>query len=123
MVGEDVPRTKAGKGSVKNKAPTNSELEFWAGKMMTPAPGMSSLPQEEIATLNQHHTPSVLYGESMVRVPLTVWVSKSIRDNERNVVWLTVLTFGSRWRSGIKVQRGGAWRLTHDWTSRKSGRP
>jgi hypothetical protein len=44
------PSTKSGNGVVKNKAPTSRELEFEAGKMMTPAPGMESLPQEEIPT-------------------------------------------------------------------------
>ena len=53
MGGDVEPRTKSGNGVVKNKAPTSRELEFEAGNIMTPAPGMASLPQEETPTYSR----------------------------------------------------------------------
>jgi hypothetical protein len=121
MGGDAEPMMKSGNCSVRNMAPTSRELEFWAGNMMTPAPGMASLPQEAIPTYATYEI-SFQIGQ-LVRSVHTVWNSNRIRDKERNKVWLTVLMLGSRWRSGMKVQSGGVCRLTHACISRRIGRP
>jgi hypothetical protein len=50
MGGGEEPVIKEGNGPLMNRAPTRRELEFWAGNIIIPAPGIPSRPQEAVAT-------------------------------------------------------------------------
>jgi hypothetical protein len=87
------PTMKSGKGDVRRIAPNSKLFEFGHGYKTTPAPG--SLSDEA-------------HGATA-----TIWFRSKMRDNEAKLFWLVPIVCGSSTRSGIKVQMGGACRLTH----------
>jgi hypothetical protein len=108
------PTMKSGKGDVRRIAPNSKLFEFGHGYKTTPAPG--SLSDEAHGATATCDVIALFNTEDIGKFSesrLTIWFRSKMRDNEAKLFWLVPIACGSSTRSGIKVQMGGACRLTH----------